>query len=45
MAIFSAAEAIKDQAHLVRGHRIQIEDADGKVLDTVLFGDVITVKE
>ena len=45
MAIFSAAEAVKDQAHLVRSHRIQIEDADGKVLDTVHFGDVITVRE
>ena len=45
MAIYTAAESIKDQAHLVRSHRIQIENADGKVLDTVHFGDVVTVRD
>lgn len=43
--LFTAAESIKEHAHLVRSHRIQIEDADGKVLDAVHFGDVIAVKE
>ena len=44
-AIFSAAESIKDKAHFVRSHRIQIEDADGNVLDNVRFGDIITVED
>jgi hypothetical protein len=44
-AIFSAAESIKDKAHLVRSHYIQIEDADGNVLDAIRFGDVVTVED
>ena len=45
MAIFTAAESVKEQRHLVRSHRIQIEDVDGNVLDTVRFEDVIAVKD
>ena len=43
--LFTAAESIKDHAHLVRSHCIQIEDSDGNVLDTVRFGDVIAVED
>lgn len=43
--MFTIAETIKDKARLVRSHRIQIEDADGNVLDTVRFGDVLTVED
>ena len=43
--LFTAAESIREMGHLVRSHRIQIEDADGKVLDTIHFGDVISVED
>ena len=45
LAVFTAAESVKEQRHLVRSHRIQVEDGDGNVLDTVQFGDVIAVKD
>ena len=44
-AIFSAAGAIKDRRNLVRSHCIQIADLNGKLLDTVYFGDVASVKD
>ena len=43
-AIFSAAEAIRDQQHFISDHRVQVEDAEGNVLHTVRFGDVVAVK-
>ena len=42
---FTAAEAIKEQGKIVLHHRIEIEDGQGNVLDTVLFGDVVTVEQ
>jgi hypothetical protein len=44
-ARFTAAETLKEQGRLILSHRIQIEDADGKVLDTVYFSDVLTIEE
>ena len=44
-ALFTAAEVIKDGGHLVRSHRIEIEDAQGTVLGTVRFEDVITIAD
>jgi hypothetical protein len=44
-ARFTAAETLKEQGRLVLSHRIQIEDADGKVLDTVYFSDVLNIEE
>ena len=43
-AQFSAAESIKEKGHLVLDHRIDTEDANGTVLDTVHFRDVVTVE-
>ena len=43
--LFTAAETIKESGHLVRSHRIQIEDADGNVLDTIYFSDVIAIED
>jgi len=42
-ARFTMAETLKEQARLVRRHRIQIEDEAGNVLDTIYFGDVVVV--
>lgn len=44
-AIFTAAESLREKAHLVRSHRIDVEDAEGNVLDTVHFGDVVTIED
>ena len=41
---FTAAEVLKEQGKLVPNHRIQIEDADGHVLDTVYVSDVVKVE-
>ena len=43
--LFTAAETIKEKGHLVRSHRIEIEDADGNVLDRVYFGDMVTIED
>ena len=36
-------ELAKTEARIVLNHRIDIEDADGKVLDTVQFRDVVRI--
>ena len=41
---FAAAQSIKDKAHLVLDHRIDIADESGTILETVRFGDVVTVE-
>ena len=42
---FTLSESLKEQGHLVLDHRIDIEDADGNVLDTVHARDVVMVRE
>lgn len=44
LARFTFAETAKDKGRVVLHHRIDIEDSDGKVLDTVRFGDAIQVE-
>ena len=44
-ARFTAGETLKEQGRLTLSHRIQVEDADGKVLDTVYFSDVLSIEE
>lgn len=39
------AELIKEDARLVLHHRIDIEDAQGTVLNSVVFSDVVTVED
>ena len=43
-ARFTAAETVKDMGHFVGDHRIDIEDENGTVLDTVLFKDAVQVE-
>ena len=43
-ARFSAAESIKDMGHIVGDHRIDIEDENGTVLDTVYFRDAVKIE-
>jgi nitrous oxidase accessory protein NosD len=38
------AETAKDQGKVVLHHRIDIENEEGAVLDTVHFGDAVTVQ-
>jgi hypothetical protein len=42
---FTAGEILKEEGRITLGHHIQIEDADGTVLDTVYFGDVLKIVE
>ena len=42
-ARFTAAETIKDMGHFVGDHRIDIEDSDGQVLETVYFRDAVSI--
>ena len=44
-ARFSAGETLKEQGRIALGHRIQIEDANGNVLDAVYFSDVLKIEE
>ncbi len=41
---FTAAETIKEAGHFIGAHRIDIEDEDGTVLDTVYFRDAVKVE-
>ena len=43
-ARFSLAQAAMEEAKINFSHRIDIEDADGRVLDTVWFRDVVKVE-
>jgi hypothetical protein len=44
-ARFTIAETIKVQGRFVGDHRIDIEDDEGKVLDTIYFGDAVTIEK
>ncbi len=41
---FEAAEAVKASSHFVQHHHIDIADEQGKILDTVRFGEVVKVQ-
>ncbi len=43
-ALFSLAQTAKDEAKINFRHRIDIEDEQGGILDTVWFRDVVTVE-
>ena len=43
-ARFTAAETIKDEGHFIGDHRIDIEDEQGTVLDTVYFRDAVKIE-
>ena len=43
-ARFTAAESFKDMGHFVGDHRIDIEDENGSVLDTVHFKDAVKIE-
>ena len=43
-ARFTAAESIKEEGHFVPTHRIDIENEQGQVLDTVYFGDAVEIE-
>ena len=43
-ARFTAAETIKEAGHFVADHRIDIEDENGTVLDTVYFRDAVRIE-
>jgi len=42
-ARFTVAETIKTEGRFVGDHRIDIEDAEGNVLDTIYFRDAVTI--
>lgn len=42
---FEAGESVKRHAHLVRSHRIVVEDETGREIGSVDFGDVIQVRD
>ena len=44
LACFEISEMVKDQGRVVLGHRIDIEDDEGRALDTVWFRDVVRVE-
>ena len=43
-ARFSAGQSVKDMGHIVGDHRIDIEDENGAVLDTVYFRDAVKIE-
>ena len=44
-ARFTIAETIKAEGRFVGDHRIDIEDVDGKVLDTIRFKDAVKLEK
>jgi hypothetical protein len=44
-ALGMIGEVVKTEARIVLSHHIDIEDEDGRVLDTVTFRDIIRVEE
>ena len=45
LARFTFAETAKDEGRVVLHHRIDIENEQGSVLDTVHFGDAVRVED
>jgi hypothetical protein len=45
MARFEVSEMVKTEGRVVLHHRIDIEDGDGRALDSVAFRDVLHVEE
>jgi hypothetical protein len=43
-ARFTVAETIKTEGRFVGDHRIDIEDDDGKVLETIYFRDAVLIE-
>ena len=43
-AVFTAGETIKETGRLVADHRIDIEDEQGNVLDTIYFRDAVKIE-
>ena len=43
-ARFTAAQTVKELGHIVGGHHIDIEDADGQILETVYFRDAVKIE-
>lgn len=43
-ALFSLSQTAKDEAKINFSHRIDIEDEQGRILDTVWFRDVVKVE-
>ena len=44
-ARFTVAETIKTEGRFIGDHRIDIEDDDGKVLESIYFRDVATIEK
>lgn len=42
---FEAAEAVKARSHIVRHHHIDIADENGKVVQSVRFGEVVAIED
>jgi hypothetical protein len=45
LARFEVSEMVKADGRVVLHHRIDIEDGNGRALDSVAFRDVLTVEE
>lgn len=43
LALFTLAQTVKDEGRFNLDHRVDIEDSDGRVLDTVRFRDVVEI--
>jgi hypothetical protein len=43
-ARFTAGETGKDLGHIIGEHRIDIEDANGQILETVYFRDAVKIE-
>ena len=44
LARFTAADAIKESGRYVPDHRIDIENGEGQVLDTIYFRDAVEIE-
>ena len=43
-ARFMMSERLRTEGRLNLGHRIDIEDANGRMLDSIRFGDVVEIE-
>lgn len=44
LACFEVSEMVKEQGRVALNHRIDIEDAEGTILETVWFRDVVRME-
>ncbi|HUP67823.1 MAG TPA: hypothetical protein VM145_06410 [Sphingomicrobium sp.] len=41
---FTAGQTVQERGHIIGSHHVDIEDADGLILETVYFRDAVKIE-